>query len=164
MTVKQPAPVKPLEEIWELSQAQDFNYELTRFLWQKQDNQTASLTQTEHAFELLSSMGWQVATQGFQDLFFQQYTLSDCVLVEQTLREIGAIQVAELFGEAKEIYSRHKTDLSEEEFQSLNPFDFSEPDGSRFDEIANIITENDLLEFDESLAAYARKHWMEFSA
>ena len=163
MGVNPPLPIKQLDEIWEITQTKDFNYELTRFLWRKRDSQTSILSQIEHAFELLSSMGWWIATQGFQDLFFQQYTLSDCALVEHTLREIRAIELADLFGEAKQIYLRHKTDLSEEEFQDLNPFDFLEPDGSRFDEIADIVSDGVLLEFEEGLAAYARKHHMEFS-
>jgi uncharacterized protein DUF4375 len=153
------------DDIWTISNKEDFTYELSKFIGHKRHARKLPLSRIEHAFALLSDMQSWIEMEGFHDLFYQQYTLSDCVLVEGTMREIGADRLADLFEEAKQIYMRRKTNLTEEEFRELAPFDIPEPDGSRFDEIADQFygSDSQLFELGERLADFARKHRQEFS-
>ena len=139
---------------------------MSKFVGHKRHARKLPLSLTEHAFDLLSNMQSWIEMEGFHDLFYQAYSLSDCILVESVMRQIGADRLAELFVEAKTIYMRHKTDLTEEEFQKLSPFDLPDPDGSRFDEIAEqfYASDSQLFELGERLADFARKHRIVFSA
>lgn len=161
-----PVPVKEFDEIWAISNKEEFTYELSKFIGHKLHARKLTLSRPEHAFHLLSDMQSTIEMEGFQDLFYQAYSLSDCLLVENAMRESGANRLAELFVEAKSIYLRRRTDLTEEEYQKLDPFDIPEPDGSRFDEIAEqfYASDSQLFELGERLADFARKHREEFSA
>lgn len=165
MSFPQPAPIKAFAELWTISEPGEFVYQLSRFISHKKSTRKAPLSPAEYTFQLLMDMQPTIEMEGFQDLFFQAYSLADCVLVESGLREIGAHQLADLFAEAKSIYTRRKTDLTEAEYQDLT-LDIPEPDGSRFDEIGEqfLAGDSQLYEFGERLADFAQAHKPEFSA
>lgn len=165
MSADWPVPIKEFNEIWAISKREEFAYELSKFIGHKLHTRKLPLSRTEHSFHLVSDMQSTIEMEGFQDLFYQAYSLSDCVLVENVMREIGADRLADLFAEAKTIYMRRKTDLTEAEYQKLDPFDLPEPDGSRFDEIAELFyaSGSQLFELGDRLADFARKHREEFS-
>ena len=166
MTADWPVPIKDFNEIWTISNKDDFAYELSKFIGHKWHARNAPLSETERAFALVSDMQSWIEMEGFQGLFYQQYTLSDCVLVERTMREVGVDRLADLFAEAKLIYMQRKTNLTEEEFRALDPFDIPEPDGGRFNEIADqfYASDSQLFELGQRLADFALKHRQEFSA
>jgi hypothetical protein len=160
-----PVPEKQFDEIWSISDKPEFAWQLGNFINYKVHGRKVAISRTEHAFDLVLHMQTRIEMEGFFDLYYQAYTLSDCLLVENVLREIGADRLADLFLEAKIIYMQHKIDLTEEEFRKLDSFDLPEPDGSRFSEIEEQVYADDsqLFELGERLADYARKHRDEFS-
>jgi len=159
-----PVPIKAFDEIWTIANKEEFAYELGKFIAHKRHARKLPLSEKEHVFGILSDMQAWIEMEGFHDLFYQAYKLSDCVLVEKTMREIGTERLAKLFAEAKHIYTRHKTDITEEEFRKLEPFDLPEGDGARFDEIAKEFygSDSQLFELGDRLADFARKHRAEF--
>jgi len=159
-----PVPIKAFDEIWTIANKEEFAYELGKFIAHKRHVRKLQLSETEHVFAILSDMQSWIEMEGFHDLFYQAYTLSDCILVEKTMQEIGTARLAKLFAEAKHIYTRHKTDITEEEFRKLEPFDLPKGDGARFDEIAEEFygSDSQLFELGDRLADFARKHRTEF--
>jgi hypothetical protein len=175
-----PVPIRAFDEIWTIANKEEFAYELGKFIAHKRHARKLPLSETEHVFGILSDMQSWIEMEGFHDLFYQAYNLSDCLLVEKTMRELGTEQLANLFAEAKHIYLRHKlanlfaeakhiylrhkTDITEEEFRKLEPFDLPEGDGARFDEIAKEFygSDSQLFELGDRLADFARKHRAEF--
>ena len=97
MSFPQPAPIKAFAELWTISEPGEFVYQLSRFISHKKSTRKAPLSPAEYTFQLLMDMQPTIEMEGFQDLFFQAYSLADCVLVESGLREIGAHQLADLF-------------------------------------------------------------------
>lgn len=155
-----PSGSRRLEEVLRLDDPKEVVSELNGLLADKQTAGKARLSDTERAFMLVASMQEAIMWEGFQDLFYQKWSLADCILAEATLRELGAKQLARLLQEAREIYTRHKPEMTEEEYQELDPFDLPEPDGERFDEIADLVSADDsqLFELDTPLAKFARKY------
>ena len=166
MSTDWPIPVKKFEDIWTTLDPEKLVYELDNYLSHKHHVRKLPLSQTERGFLLLASMQSWIEMEGFHDLFYQQYSLSDCVLVERVMREIGVERLADLFTEAKRIYMRHRTNLTEDDFKQLDPFDLPEPDAARFDEIAEAVyaSDSELFLLADGLARYARNHREEFSA
>jgi len=166
MSTDWPTPVRKFEDIWTTIEPERLVYELDNYLSHKRHVRKLPLSQAERGFLLLASMQSWIEMEGFQDLFYQQYNLSDCVLVERVMREIGVERLADLFTEAKGIYVRHRTNLTEEEFKKLEPFDLPEADVARFDEIAEAVyaSGSELFLLADGLAKYAQNHREEFSA
>jgi hypothetical protein len=152
-----------LEEIWKLQDAQEFVYQLGMWLHDKK-SEKIQLNRIEHLFDMLCSMQSWIEMEGFCDLFYQQYSLSDCNLVEEGLKEIGADKLAGLFREAKDIYVRHNRDISEDEYTELDPLSLSEKEGARFDEIADMFysEESGLFDLAPKLNAFAKKNALAF--
>jgi len=160
-----PTEIRTLEEIWKLQDSPELVRELDNLLSHKRFVRKVPLSEIEHAFLLVASMPTSIMMEGFQDLFYQQYSLADCHVVEATLRELGAERLAQPMEEARGIYTRHRPDISQEEYEQLDPFDLPDLDGRRFDEIAELVSADDseLFELDTPLAEFARRHQQEFS-
>lgn len=71
---------------------------------------------------------------GFGDLFYQAFSLEECKDIIRWFSELGLDKAAKYFSEALDIYCRRRGATSEE-YNQLNPFDFDEAEGRRFDEI-----------------------------
>ena len=164
MNATWPRRVKDLGEIWGIENPDTLVSELASFLSHKKYAREAPLNETEHAFLLLASMQSWIEMEGFQDLFYQQHTLADCHLVENTLRDLGAERLAQLLAEARDIYTRHRPDMTQEEYEQLDPFNLPTADGRRFDEIADAVYAKDSQLFGLSirLAEFAKQHRGEF--
>ncbi len=80
-----------------------------------------------HEFEevsyLLLTMKLDIEMEGFIDLFYQLYSLRECRIVEENLRKFGFNRLADLFVEAKNLYIGGKSDITEEEYRDIDPFD-----------------------------------------
>src|SRR5262249_17646445 len=96
------------------------------------------LSTTEQNVWDLDWLHTRICGEGFCDLFYQQYSLSDCARLESFMRELNLHQLADWFAEAKAIYCRRRNDLTEEEYQQLDPFSLGDTEGKRFDEIGEL--------------------------
>jgi hypothetical protein len=145
-----------LDEIFAIEEPSTLAEALGYFIHYKFCTAQQKLTPTEDLFLKLHYMLTEIWGQGFFDLFYQQYSLSDCTRVEQALRDMGLQDLADLFAEAKAIYLRHVAD----------PFSLGKPgpDGDRFDEIANQFTAtgSEIFHLPLHLGPYARQHQHEF--
>ncbi|TLD69319.1 hypothetical protein FEM03_18280 [Phragmitibacter flavus] len=145
-----------MDEIFQIEEPSTLAEELGYFILYKFSIARQKLTPAEDLFLKLHHMLAEIWGQGFFDLFYQQYSLSDCVRVEQALREMGLRTLADLFVEAKAIYLRHMPD----------PFSLGNagPDGDRFDEIAKQFTAagSEIFQLPLHLGPYARQHQHEF--
>lgn len=153
-----------LDEIFAIEEPSTLSEELGYFTLYKSSVARQKLTTIEDIFLKLHHMLANIWGDGFCDLFYQQYSLADCCRVEQALRELNCNDLAGLFAEAKSIYLRHKTELTEEEYGELEPFSLSGHDGARFDEIAHQFTAagSEIFELPLHLGPYARQHQHEF--
>ena len=151
---------KSLQEIWDIQDSNDFVYELHEYIFDKKWNKKKKLSKPEHVFYMLDSMLSWIEMEGFADLFYQQYSLNDCYLVEEGLKELGANELASLFSEAKNIYIRHQTDIDQIQYEELEPFSLSENEGKRFDQIGEEIysDKSELFDLAPRLRSYAIKH------
>jgi len=99
-----PTQIRTLEEIWRLQDPGELVYELENYVSHKRFARRAPLSTTEHVFSLLASMSSWIEAEGFQDLFYQQWSLTDCHVVEHALREMGAERLARLLEEASTLW------------------------------------------------------------
>jgi hypothetical protein len=81
------------------------------------------------------------------------------------MREMGLHQLADWFAEARLIYCRRRTDLTEDAYDDLEPFSLDESDGRRFDEIGELFIGNDseLFKIAAPIKAYVMQHRGEFT-
>ena len=154
----------PLDEIFAIEEPSTLSEELGYFTLYKFSIARQKLEPREDLFLKLHHMLANIWGDGFCDLFYQQYSLADCGLVEKALREMNCHVLADLFAEAKSIYLRHNKDITEEEYRLLEPFSLRGNDGARFDEIAQQFTAagSELFELPQRLGLYARQHQYEF--
>jgi hypothetical protein len=117
------------------------------------------LTTIEEVAYLLLVLRLDIDMNGFVDLFYQQYSLRECHIVEAGLHVLQLHTLADLFAEAKHIYTDGRTDLTEEQYQTINPFD-NRTKWQRFDEIGEqILAEgSEVYLLSERLYAYFQKH------
>lgn len=158
--------VKPFADIWEINDAFEFVRTLSQYLEDKKVFRKITLNNIESTFYLLATMQGAIEAEGFADLFYQEYSLNECKLVEKGLVEIGLHGLAGLFVEAFEIYTRHNPQITPEMYETLDPFDLPEKEGQRFDQIADDIYADDseLFMIYSKLANYARERRSHFNA
>jgi hypothetical protein len=133
---------KPLNEIINIAKCNELVSEFYSYLIEKK-NSKQELNDIEEVVYLLVSMLLDIEMEGFVDLFHQLYSLKDCLVVEDNLRQFGLHKLADLFSEAKLIYINGKLDITQEEYKQINPFILDEIHGRRFDEIGDLILAED---------------------
>lgn len=152
-----------LDSIFAIKDPETLSEELGYFILYKGSVARRECTATEKLFLNIEQMPGYIQSGGFGDLFYQMYSLADCARIEEALREMNLAVLADLFAEAKAIYTGHREHLTEEEYQALDPFSFSEEEGERFDEIGELFeadgSEIHLLPF--RLATFARQRQQE---
>ncbi len=100
-----------------------------------------AIPESERNFEeqrnlLLMGMSWPIVCNGFCDLFYQAWTLTEYQTVISYLTELGRTREKNLLEEAFGIYVRGNENVTQEEFSQLDPFGKG-PEWDRFDEIGN---------------------------
>jgi hypothetical protein len=125
---------KPLSEILRLED-EAFEGEFYGYLIDKRVADQP-LTEFEQISYLLLSMRPSIEMEGFVDLFYQLYSLQETAVVEDNLRRLGLVGLADLFAKAKNLYINGKPDITEEEYRAIDPFGEDER-WRRFDEIGN---------------------------
>jgi hypothetical protein len=95
-----------------------------------------SVNEFEEVVYLLVNILLITEMEGFIDLFYQAFSLRQCRVVARSLDELGLDKLAALFTEALNIYLNGRSNISEEEFKAINPFEMRQECGQRFDEIS----------------------------
>ena len=137
MTSK-PRQKKSLKDILDLNEPLDFCTKFYQYLIDKRINDKPLNEAEEVAFMLLR-MESSIYINGFVDLFYQQYSLRECIIVEEFLKNLGLDKLASLFNEAKMIYIRGQEGITEQAYKDINPFEMGEEQGDRFNEIGEIV-------------------------
>jgi hypothetical protein len=152
----------PWEEIWAIKAADEFTRALGQYLAVKKFSRREPLSQAETSFLLLARLMPVIESAGLADLFYQEYSLDDCRLVEVGLVQAGLPRLAELFAEARSIYTLHNPLITQAAYEMLEPFDIPRKEQPRFDQIGGILSAEG-SEITQKLAAYARQRRGEFS-
>jgi len=134
--------VKSLNEILSITDCNELVSEFYSYLIEKK-NSNRKLNDIEEVVYLLVSMLLDIEMEGFIDLFHQLYSLRECLVVEQNLRQFGLHKLADLFSEAKSIYIKGKFDITQEEYEQIDPFTLDEMQSRRFEEIGETILAKD---------------------
>jgi hypothetical protein len=113
-------PPLPLADILKLESA-DFGVPFYGYLVDRK-NSGEPLHPVEEEAWLVLTMQLDIEMEGFVDLFYQLYSLRECDIVEATLRKIGLHRLAELFVEAKKLYVGGRTDISQSEYDAIDPW------------------------------------------
>jgi hypothetical protein len=113
----------------------------------------------EEEVYLVLSMLLDIEMEGFVDLFHQLYSWHECSVVEATLRKIDLHNLADLFTEAKLIFSNGKRNLTEEEYQAIDPFGNDER-WQRFDTIGKqmLVEGSEIYLIGERICSYVQAH------
>jgi hypothetical protein len=153
-----------LDSIFAIGDPETLSGELCYFVVYKGSVARRERTPTEELFLKLVLMHAYIQSGGFCDLFYQQYSLADCGRIEEALREMELMALADLFAEAKTICTGHREHLTEEDCQELDPFSLSEEEGKRFDEIGELFEADasEIYLLPVRLATFARKRQQEF--
>jgi hypothetical protein len=153
-----------LDSIFAIEDPETVSEELGYFILYKGSVARQQRNPTEDLFLKIEQMSGYIQSGGFGDLFYQQYSLADCVRIEEALREMQLSGLADLFAEAKAIYTGHRESLTEDEYQELDPFSLSGEEGRRFDEIGKLFEADDsgIHLLPVRLATYARQRQQEF--
>ena len=140
----------------------DLVYKLIEFVSEKR---TAGqhLLPIEEEIYLALSMLLDIEKQGFVDLFYQFYTLRETYVVESFLRKLELHRLAELFSEARSMYTNGRLELTEEEYKEVYPFGNDER-WQRFDEIGDEILAEDseIYLIGDRVCDYVKVHANEF--
>src|SRR5207237_1086703 len=134
-----PTPM-PLATILTLT-GNDFGIAFYDYLSAKTGNDER-LNSVEHEAWLLMTMLLDIEMEGFEDLFYQFYSLEECRIVETTLKKLELHKLACLFAEAKTLYIGGRTDITEDEYRAIDPWTntLGKNDGwSRFEAIGEEI-------------------------
>ena len=129
---------KPLNEILNIAECNELVSEFYSYLIEKK-NSKQRLNDIEEVVYLLLSMLLDIEMEGFVDLFHQQYSLKECLIVEQNLRQFGLHKLADLFSEGKSIYIKSKFGITQEEYEQISLSMLDETQIQRLDEIGEII-------------------------
>jgi hypothetical protein len=81
-------------------------------------------------------------TNGFCDLFYQEFSLDECKKIIYWFSCLGLHELSEKFKEALNIYCRNKN-VNSQEFKQLEPFSIEEGQGNLFDEIGRYFDTDD---------------------
>jgi hypothetical protein len=154
-----------LDEIWNVQDADAFAGALIDYLYDKESKRRLPLSGCEQNVRDISNLYASICIDGFNSLFYQVFSLADCHRVEAAMREMGLRQLADWFAEARLIYCRRRTDLSEEAYDNLEPFSLDGPEGLRFDEIGKLFVgdESELFRIAAPVKAYATLHRGDFT-
>jgi hypothetical protein len=155
------AQKKTIDEILALD-CLDLVNELYEFVSEKRRVGQALLAIEEETY-LVLSMLLDIEMEGFVDLFYQFYTLRETYVVEAGLRKLELNRLAELFSEARSIFTNGRIELTEEEYKDIYPFGKDER-WQRFDEIGDEILaeESEIYLIGDGVCAYVRVHANEF--
>jgi hypothetical protein len=154
-----------LEEFWAVRDDNEFAFHLAHYMFAKSVHRQLPLSLTEQNIWDLEWLYIRICGEGFCDLFYQQYSLADCTRLEAFMRELNLHQLADWFAEAKAIYCRRRTGLSEEEYRQLEPFSLSDTEGKRFDEIGELFIgeHSELFDLGWRIRHYANRHRTEIT-
>ncbi|MEP6895306.1 MAG: DUF4375 domain-containing protein [Chloroflexota bacterium] len=152
-----------ISQIFEIDNPENFIINLFHYLTIK-SNAGESFTESERLSFLLLSFEPTIAINGFIDLFHQAYTFDECRIVESGLKTLGLIKLAELFSEAKQIYLRHKLNITDEEYKELEPFGFDKKESKRLDEIEKLVweRESELYQIGLKVFLFAKENHKQF--
>jgi hypothetical protein len=152
-----------VNQIFEIDSPENFIINLFHYLTIK-SNARKPFTEAERLAFLLLNFEPTIAINGFCDLFHQAYTLKECRIVESGLKMLGLIKLAELFGEAEQIYLRHNLDITDEEYKELEPFGFDETESKRLDEIEKLVweRESELYQIGLKVFLFAKENHTQF--
>jgi hypothetical protein len=110
---------KRLEDILSISNCDQLCAALYNYVISKLAN-NEELSDVEEKIYLLISMLPDIEMEGFIDLFYQFYSLRECIVVEETLKVLGLCNLANLFRKAKDIYLHgNENILSDQDFHGL---------------------------------------------
>ena len=117
----------------------------------------------EEEIYLALSMLLDIEKQGFVDLFYQFYTLRETYVVESFLRKLELNRLAELFSEARLIFTNARLGFTEEEYKEIYPFGNDER-WQRFAEIGDEILaeESEIYLIGDCVCEYVKVHANEF--
>jgi hypothetical protein len=133
---------KSLNEILNIAECNELISRFYSYLVEKK-NSKQELNDVEEVVYLLVSMLLDIDMEGFVDIFHQQYSLRECLIVEHDLRQFGLHKLADLFSEGKSIYIKNKFDITEEEYEEIDLSTLDEAQNRRLDEIGEIILAKD---------------------
>jgi len=133
---------KPLNEILNIAECNELVSEFYSYLIEKK-NSKQELNDVEDVVYLLVNLLLDIEMEGFVDLFHQQYSLRECLIVEQNLRQFGFYTLADLFSEGKSIYIKSKFDITQEEYRQIDLSTLDETQNYRLNEIGKIILAKD---------------------
>jgi hypothetical protein len=161
-TTKQPFT---LDEVWAIGDAEAFTGALRDYLYDKESKRRLPLSTCEQNVCDICDLYAEICTDGFSTLFYQVFSLADCHRVEAAMREMRLQQLADWFAEARLIYCRRRADLTDESYDSLEPFSINGSEGHRFDEIGELFigADSELFKIGAPIKAYATQHRGEFT-
>jgi hypothetical protein len=156
--------IKPLVEILANDDCDWLCLELDTFVGDKKFA-GKPLHPVETVVYLLVSMLPRIEMDGFIDLFHQAYSLDECAIVEDSLREFGLYRLADLFAEAKQIFIGGRMNITQAEYEEIDPFQDDEK-WKRFDEIGDqvLAPDSEIYQFVEPLCRYIRENAAELLA
>ncbi len=133
---------KTIGEILSLSDCGELVSEYLSYIAKKQVAREP-LNEIEEVVYLLVNILAISEMEGFVDIFYQAYSLRQCRVVSRSLSELGLYKLAGLFTDALDIYLNGLSDISEEEFGAINPFEIGQERFQKFDEISDRILTHD---------------------
>jgi hypothetical protein len=165
MNTSDTKPQATLEEVWALEDAGKFAGALREYLYDKERKRRIPLSVCEQNVRDICDLYSEICLDGFNTLFYQVFSLAGCQRVEIAMRDIGLRELADWFAEARLIYCRGRSDLTEEAYDSLEPFSLGGAEGRRFDEIGELFIGDgsELFKIAAPIKAYATKHRGEFT-
>lgn len=131
---------KPLQELLSLD-CPDLGVELIGYVTRKL-NTGQPLLPIEEEVYLVGLMLAVIEMEGFVDLFHQFYSWRQCTVVEEALRKLDLHKLADLFVEAKYIFTRGQRNLTIEEYHAID-IDDGDERWQRFDAIGDEILANE---------------------
>jgi hypothetical protein len=157
--------VKPLAEILTNDNCDWLCGELYGFIIQKKID-CQPLHPVETVIYLMMVMRDDMAMEGFIDLFHQLYSLEECRIVEDKLREFGLYRLADLFAEAKHLFIEGRTEITQSEYEEIDPFQYDDSWRERFDAIGDqvIAPDSEIYQLAEPLCRYVRANAAELLA
>ncbi len=124
-----------------------------------------SLNESELVIWALRNMWAAVAMDGFSSLFEQLYSLRECKLLIDGLREMKLCRLADLFAEALLIYVWGNVDITEEQYQNLDIELLPEKEMQRFEELESQYWADDCEEYQSAIpmVEYIQAHYDAFA-
>lgn len=97
---------------------------------------------------------------GIDSLFHERYSLQECVIVENFLRELRFNRLADLFANAKFVFVGGRLDITQAEYEQIDLAQMQPTQSSELDQIADRILESgsEIYLTGEFLCDYIRSH------